>query len=268
MGFANGIHLYKDLPYLKNLSVLNKIKWLVLGVYHRFLLKKNTNLYVVETEDVKNRFAEYINVPKDKIRVVHNTFHAVFNDDIEKLGLLPDKDPDEFWLICISAFYPHKNLTIIKDIIPGLKNNSKKFKFILTLPESDFEKHFSGYSDNIINVGPVQIEECPYLYSKADALFLPTLVESFTASYPEAMKMHKPILTSDYSFARSICQNAALYFDPFDPSDIVNQILRLANDQALYNELVKSGINQLTLFPTALDRAKSYLALCKEVYLN
>jgi glycosyltransferase involved in cell wall biosynthesis len=264
MGFANGIHLYKDLPYLKNLSLFNRLKWFILGRYHRFLLRQNTHLYVVETEDVRLRFAKFINVPKEKIKVTHNTFHAVFNEDVKDLRLLPDKESDEFWLISISAFYPHKNLAVIKKIIPLLKNASIRFKFILTLPENEFKTHFEGYSEYIINVGPVYIEQCPYLYSKADALFLPTLVESFTASYPEAMKMKKPILTSDYSFSRSICQNAALYFDPFDPEEICAQILKLANDKALYSDLIENGAKQLNTFPSAYERAKSYLALCKE----
>lgn len=265
MGFANGIHLYKDLPYLKSLSVLNKIKWFLLGRYHRFLLKKNTDLYVVETEDVRIRFSRFINVCKDKVKVVHNTFHTIFNDEVQTLGLLPDKQTNEFWLVTISAFYPHKNLAIIKAVIPLLENKKIKFKFILTIPESDYINNFDGYSDHIINMGPVRIEECPYLYSKADALFLPTLVESFTASYPEAMKMNKPILTSDYSFSRSICHHAALYFDPYDPKSISEQILKLANDQGLYQDLVENGVKQLAQFPSAHERAEQYLALCQEV---
>ena len=265
MGFANGIHLYKDLPYLSNLPLLAKLKWFLLGRYHRFLLKYHTNKYIVETEDVKIRLANFLAVPQDKIHVTPNTFHSVFNAAFKDFELLPDKNPDEFRLVSVTAFYAHKNLTIINELIPYLEKSSFKFRFILTLPDAVFEQHFSRHRDYFYNVGPVRIEDCPYIYSMADALFLPTLVESFTASYPEAMKMHKPILTSDYSFARSICDDAALYFDPYNPEEIAQQIVKLASDNKLYHSLVKRGDERLNHFPSAYDRAKDYIEVCKEV---
>jgi glycosyltransferase involved in cell wall biosynthesis len=268
MGFANGIHLYKDLPYLKNLSLLAKLKWFLLGRYHRFLLKHHTDKYIVETEDVKIRLSDFLAVPQDKIHVTPNTFHSVFNIPFKDLGLLPDKAPDEFRLVSVTAFYPHKNLTIINELIPYLAKSRFKFRFILTLPDAVFEQNFSTYRDYFYNVGPVRIEDCPYIYSMADALFLPTLVESFTASYPEAMKMQKPILTSDYSFSRSVCNEAALYFDPFNPLAIADQIMALAEDKNLYNSLVEKGLNRLCHFPSARDRAKDYINVCNKVINN
>lgn len=268
MGFANGIHLYKDLPYLKNLSLLAKLKWFLLGQYHRFLLKYHTDKYIVETEDMKIRLAEFLAVSQDKIHVTANTFHSVFNAPFKDLGLLPDKNLDEFRLVSVTAFYPHKNLTIINELIPYLAKSDINFRFILTLPDAVFEQNFSKYREYFYNVGPVRIEDCPYVYSMADALFLPTLVESFTASYPEAMKMQKPILTSDYSFARSICDEAALYFDPFNPASIAEQIVILAENKDLYNTLVQKGLNRLNHFPTARDRANDYINVCRKVINN
>lgn len=47
------------------------------------------------------------------------------------------------------------------------------------------------------------------------------------------MKMEKPIITSDLGFARSICQDAALYFKPRDARSAVEQIERLLDNPVL-----------------------------------
>ncbi len=261
MGFANGIHLYKDLPYLKNLNKLQKLKWFVLGYYHAWLLTRKTDIFIVETEDMKCRLAKFIHVDEDNIKVVANTHHTIFCHLVNDLNILPPKrDIDEFWFITVSAYYPHKNIEVIKKVIPLL--NNKRYKFIVTLPNEVFSNIFQGYEDQVMNVGPITIAECPYFYSKADALFLPTLVESFTASYPEAMRMYKPILTSNYSFAKTICQDAALYFDPYDPYEIADRIVSVSTDKQLYQELVENGVKRLNKFPTALQRAQAYIKYC------
>ena len=113
-----------------------------------------------------------------------------------------------------------------------------------------------------MNIGPVDINDCPYLYSKSDALFLPTLVETFSASYPEAMIMNKPILTSDYPFSRSVCKDAALYFDPYDINDVMSKIFEITSNKDLYNSLINKGSFCVKRMPSFMDMTKKYLDVC------
>lgn len=55
-------------------------------------------------------------------------------------------------------------------------------------------------------------------------MFLPTLLECFSASYPEAGFMKVPIFTSDLSFAKTICGEGAFYFNPMDCKNIASVI--------------------------------------------
>ena len=55
-------------------------------------------------------------------------------------------------------------------------------------------------------------------------MFLPTFLECFSASYAEAMLMKKPIITSNLGFAQNVCKDAAVYFDPCNPEDIIDKI--------------------------------------------
>jgi len=136
----------------------------------------------------------------------------------------------------------------------------------VTLPETAFDKHFPNKCrDCVINTGPVKPDEGPSLYKECDALFLPTLLECFSASYPEAMAMDKPILTTDMAFSRSICGEAALYFKPADPEDAVKKIHTLINDKQLRNSLVLVGRKQLQTFDTPAERAEKYLSICESL---
>jgi glycosyltransferase involved in cell wall biosynthesis len=82
-------------------------------------------------------------------------------------------------------------------------------------------------------------------YTACHALCLPTLLESFTATYVEAMHFRRPILTSDLDFAHAVCGDAALYFDPWSPESIRSAIERLRVDSALADDLVARGSARL-----------------------
>ncbi|MCW8895350.1 glycosyltransferase [Sulfurimonas sp.] len=265
MGFANGLYLYGDLPYMQKMKGFEKLKFNLIKLYHQFLLKKNADLYVVQTVDMKNRLSKFIDKPKEKISVVSSKYHSIFEKEIKDLNLLPKKEACEFWFVTISAYYPHKKLDIINELVEIIKEKDLHIKFILTLPNEVIESKFKKSKEYIINLGTVKLEECPYIYSKADALFLPTLIESFTASYPEAMVMKKPILTSGYSFATSVCKDAALYFNPYDVDDVMKQIIKIYLDKELYQTMVSKALSIVEELPSSRQRAEEYLKLCKKV---
>lgn len=268
MGFANGLYLYDESPYFNSFSFYDKIKFKLKKEYHRLLLKNNANFYVLQTEDMKKRFSKFVDKEENIMQVVSSRYDSIFEQPINDLKLLPYKDNGEFWFIIISAYYPHKRLDLINDLVPLIKKEKLNIKFVLTLPEDVIDKNFKNVKDCIINLGPVKLEECSYVYSRCDALFLPTLIESFTASYPEAMIMKKPILTSHYSFAKTVCKNAALYFDPYDINDIMNQIRKIYTDKKLYTDLVTKGLNIVKRLPSSKERAHQYLNICKKVIQN
>ena len=265
MGFANALYLYDDLPYIQNMPFFEKLKFNLKKLYHQQLLKNNADLYVVQTEDMKTRFSKFINKSQKVISVVSGKYHSIFEKEIINLKLLPEKKADEFWFVTISSYYPHKKLDIINDIVKKLRIKKLNIKFVLTISDDILKEKFSESLDYIINLGTIKLDECPYVYSSCDALFLPTLIESFTASYPEAMKMKKPILTSDYSFATSVCKDAALYFDPYNIEDIYKQINRIYTDKKLYQEIIELGMIIVEELPSSKKRAEKYIQICKEL---
>ncbi len=267
-GFANGWFTNPDSIAFNQLNIIEKYKVKLKVFLKSYNIKTAANYYIVETNDAKEKFSNVFNVNENNIFVVGNTHSSVFNNkkvnpDNKDYLKLPKRSNNEFRLMLISHNYAHKNLKIIREVLPLL--DSYNVKFILTIDQKSYEDMFSKYKDSVINLGTVKHEACPSVYAQADALFFPTLLETFSASYPEAMKMRKPILTSNYSFATDICDDAALYFDPLDSKDIADKIKILINDESLRVDLVKKGERRLRTFETSRSRTEKYIALCESL---
>jgi glycosyltransferase involved in cell wall biosynthesis len=268
-GFADGWVYNPDSVAYDRLPLLKRWKMKLHGRYKSYYLKKDADYFVMETEDAKQKLSQVIGIEKDKIFVVGNTYSTVFDDksyldDNNKFYIkLPPKQDDEFRLMYIAHNHINKNLKVITDLLPLLEEQN--IKFVLTLDEESFKNLFPKQIDRIINLGPVSQKSCPSVYQQCDALFAPTLLETFSAAYPEAMKMKKPILTSNYSFAKDVCQDAALYFDPLNPVDIAQKIKQLIADKTLQKEIIEKGDNRLKQFETARSRAEKYIDICESI---
>lgn len=267
-GFANSIYIYKDSPFFK---IISRGKWLNLKlreIIHMRSFKNHSDVLISETEDISGHLKRiFSNKP---IFTVGNTCHQVFSNEALWTNKIRLPEFKGFTLLTISAMYLHKNLSIIPAVVDYIKNQypSFQFRFVLTIKEDQFENLTSDHKQHILFIGKVSVSECPQLYKQANAMFLPTLLESFSANYPEAMKMEIPILTSRLPFATSLCGDAALYFDPLSAKDIGETIFQLASSIELQQQLVENGKRRLSSFPTPQQRARQYLTICEKYNLK
>lgn len=269
MGFAMPHYVYEDSPFFKLISWKENWEWKLRGLVKMFFLKRNARFFHTETNDVRQRLAIRLRISANNIFTVQNTFSSVYDSFVaneSKTNVLPPA-PNSFRLVCISGYYRHKNLEILNAVVPILSDlGHNDIRFVLTLPDNVFRKIFTKETqEKIDNIGPINVDDCPQIYKEVDAVFLPTLLECFSANYPEAMKMEKPLLTSDLSFARDVCERAALYFNPLDAADVAAKIIQLKEDVNVRKELVQLGKLRVNDFHSAAQRAAQYLAICREI---
>lgn len=269
LGYAVPHFLYPDSPFFKSLDLISRLKWKSLKMIKKYFLIRNASYFHVETEDSKNRLSKFFQIPLENIAVISNTCNSIYDNQIGQNDrkILPEINHNEFRFVTISAYYGHKNFEILNNLIPILKkNNLGNVRFVLTIDHFVYERIFTEEAKSqIINVGPITITSCPELYSECDAMFLPTLLECFSANYPEAMKMNLPILTSNLPFATEVCGEAALYFDPLDVNSILSKIKIIIQDCELRTELVKKGKFQFNKFSSSYERARKYLEFCNTI---
>lgn len=265
IGYNLPHYIYPESPFFDRIGLREKIIWgckkRVIGFYYR----RDADAVVVQTKDVAQRLENWVRSKRSF--VVSNTCGAQYFTGNYPPISLPYRKPGEKRLLCFSAYYKHKNFEMIRDLIILLdRSGDQRIRFVLTIAESDFDLIFGDLgTERIINLGPVNPAQGPSLYQQVDCLFLPTLLECFSASYVESMAMKCPIITSDLGFARSICGDAALYFDPDDPKDALSAIKAVLDDASAMNGLKEHGKRLLPSFNSAQERAKSYLEICQEL---
>lgn len=265
VGFANGFYLFDNADFIRKrilTNIFRKIKYSTRRYFLFRQLKKEGNQYWVETIAAKEWLSETINKPNNNITVIGNTYGSSFKYKPEHKGYANNT----FNLLYVSAYYEHKNFEIIQKVITILKERNIECTFILTLPNDKYEKLFgeSGNSEYLKNAGPTNPQEIPGLYKDADAVFMPSMLETFSANYPEAMKMELPIICSDYDFSRKICGNAALYFDAENAVDIAHKIIELIQNTELQKQLIAVGKSRLQQLETPESRAEKLLQLLNE----
>ncbi|SHG23061.1 glycosyltransferase [Dysgonomonas macrotermitis] len=270
LGFATGHYIYPESPFFQKISAFDRIKWELKKRLHLFFYKRNAQFFHIETHDAKKRLAPFLGASPNNIFVVSNTYSPFFNYPLKKENILRDKRENTIRFLILSAYYSHKNLDILNKVIPILREKGiDNVEFVTTLSREVYEEKFTEDAKcYMYNIGPVLAKDCPKLYSECDFLFLPTLIECFSANYPEAMKMNKPILTSDLPFARGLCEDAALYFDSDNPEDISLKIINIIGDRQLQEKLVENGKRRLKDFLTAKERAGEYLKICRQISLK
>jgi glycosyltransferase involved in cell wall biosynthesis len=267
-GFANPWLINSDSKFIQNLPIKKKIKLHFENRIKSIFFRRDSKYFITETKDVKNRVCKYLKIPDENIFVVSSTYNHFFTDaykdKLETIDLGLRKD-NSLRLLTISLNFSHKNLKIIHQVDQLLKEKGHtNIFFYVTLPQSDYNDLF-GKNPNIINLGVVLGSNCPSLYNQCDALFLPTLLECFSATYPESMISKTPIITSDLDFAKTVCKNAAIYFDPYDATDIVRQILFFKLNRELRKKLIKNGSTIVSNLPNASERADEYLNIIENL---
>lgn len=269
IGFNLPHYIYHESPFFDKEGFVQRLKWKLRGYGLKYFFRRDGDAFVCQTDDVTERVKSFLGV--DRVTTVSNTYNSVFKESqLKTKGLLLPSSTGKFRMLMLSAFHKHKNFEIIPKVISELtRKGVLDFEFVLTIPPGDYEFLFGKNGDShVFNLGPISINQCPQLYKEVNAMFLPTLLECFSASYPEAMISDRPILTSDLGFAKTVCGDAALYFDPVDATNIADVIIKIKNDYNLQRELVELGKNRLSVFNTSRQRAEKFLKLCESMNLE
>jgi glycosyltransferase involved in cell wall biosynthesis len=209
-----------------------------------------------QTKTSEQRLHKYYPNQIKKTKVIPTAYSKI--DSGENGLFFFNKESNCHYLLALSKYYKHKNLEILIDVAKLIKDKEEKIKIITTVEgdQGPGSQEFldsidnQNLSDIIINIGKIPFEHVPALYEQVDGLILPTLLESFSATYVDSMMLKVPIFTSDRDFAKDVCNDAAFYFDPMDSSSIFNTIVSAFKDKNLVQKKLEKGYNRAISFPS------------------
>jgi glycosyltransferase involved in cell wall biosynthesis len=184
-------------------------------------------LYALQTAVMQERFCSRYHIDKSKTTILPNAVNIQHGT-----GVKPASEGDTIRLLMLSKYYPHKNFDILLPLAQLIRQQHQRITITVTIDpaESAAGKAFLHklkdlqLDDIIYNAGHIPAAQLGGIYQKHDALLFPTLLESFSGTYIEAMHYGLPIFTSGFDFAKGICGDAAFYFDPMSAADILRTL--------------------------------------------
>ena len=239
---------------------------LLCGYKARWLM--HAREWMVETAVARRGLAARLGVDEGRIHVVPNSCGPQYLSGARVPPLLPPATGAR--ALCFSHDYPNKDLGMVPLVARRIADRPSALpvEFVLTLPLGGTAERrilsaarALGVEGAIRNVGTVPLESGPALYRSCDLLFHPAVLETFPATYPEAMAMGVPIVTSDLPFAHAICGEAARYFAPRDPDAAADAIASVLVDAALRERLTAAGAGRLKALGRPADKQQRLLAL-------
>ena len=233
---------YIILSYANNFK--RKIKVLL-----RFIMKKHYAKNILNKSSQKKENVEILTVSEHSKASILNffpqfekkqipVFYPPYMPDEKETGNLPQiLEPRKFFLLTSSARWEKNNLRAVW-AFDELFNQRKDldFKVVLTgvTEENIFTKNLKN-KGKFIFLGYIERAELLSLHKNAYAFIYPSLNEGFGYPPMESMRYGVPVAASGTSSIPEVCQNAAIYFDPYNVSEIKNRIIQLL-DKDIYNE--------------------------------
>jgi glycosyltransferase involved in cell wall biosynthesis len=151
----------------------------------------------------------------------------------------------ENYVLCVSHFYPYKNLERLIEAYSRLEPKiASRYRLVLVGSPAD-SAYFRKVQTKIASLNASRIlvipglgnEELGVLYSNASAFIFPSLVEACPNSLLEAMWYGLPIVAGNIEPMREFAGNAGSYFDPLSVASISEVLGKVLCDEGLREHL-------------------------------
>lgn len=248
--FVQNSHLLKP---AKVRFELNYFKYVV----SRLIFKKNlkyVNNIIVQTEVVKLGLLQTYGDIKANIYVIPQPVPQwLLNSRVNRTSRV-EHDSELLNLFYPAAFYPHKNHQLLSEIATEKKIWPIKK---LTLTIEPIPELFSNIKW-IDCIGLIEPEQVLQKYSEVDALLFLSKEESFGFPLIEAMYLGLPIVCPDLPYARILCGDEAIYFEPNSVSSLHRAVYILK--EKLDNGWWPKWHDQLRLLPNDWSEVAELMA--------
>jgi glycosyltransferase involved in cell wall biosynthesis len=269
---------------VKRVTVIHDMTPLKFPEHHRFhsqLLQsifmkrilKNANLIITNSENSRQDIVRLFPFTEPKVESIYLGYDERFKPTIQP-EVLAKYNINAPYFLFVSTIEPRKNLSLLlKSYLRFRMNNNTRSLLVIVGGKgwkcrktfSELDKH--PFRNDIILPGYVPEEELPALYSQALAFVYPSFYEGFGLPVLEAMACGAPCLVSNVSSLPEVAGNATLMFNPFDASDLTDQMDRVAWDPSLRAELSAGGLKQASNFSWDRFATEFMNALCRHKLL-
>jgi len=231
---------------------------------------------IVTVSETSKRFlTQRFRLDEGRLRVIGEGPAPVFrplsdapeaDDVLTRYGL----SPDSAYFLYVGGLSPHKNLPrLIQGFARAAPTDASlvlvgdfKDVFHTHIPEIRRTIADEGLEGRVVLTGFVPDDDLVYLYSRARALALPSLLEGFGLPAVEAMACGVPVAASRAGSLPEVVGDAGVLFDPLDVDSIAGALGGLFSDRQERDRLAALALKRSALF--SWDRSARALLNCFE----
>jgi glycosyltransferase involved in cell wall biosynthesis len=180
--------------------------------------------------------------------------------------------PDSRFVLYVGAFDPRKNVHTVVDAFARLPDDLKfGLKFVLAGDQpadliGKLKQRWTAArlpADNIVVLGHVSDRAIVQLNKRASLVIQPSLLEGFGLTALEAMLCGAPVIGSANGGLVELIANPDLLFNPRDPQNIADKIVRIFRDPEFTAQAVANGLQRAQQFTWKKTAAIAAAALCE-----
>ena len=189
--------------------------------FMRFLFARNIRYLghiVVQTAMMAEALQQSYPSLKGRVHTMYQPAPTWFNCEKIAASRVKPLKTCKLRLFYPAAYYPHKNHKIIGLVQKESNYNHLVERITLTIR---YDECSLINSNSISFLGRISASECMNEYARADALFFPSIAESYGLPLVEAMLLGMPVICSDLPYAHDLCGKEAIYFDPEKASSVI-----------------------------------------------
>lgn len=222
------------------------------------VLKKAARVIAV-SEHTKQDLVEVARVSPSRVDVIYQGVNENFgprakheeNEEVlKRYGITKD------YLLYTGVWRGHKNLVnLIKAFALLREDEHFDVQLVITgnedphYPEVKRTVKELDVEHDVIFTGLVPEEELLSFYQEAELFVFPSLYEGFGLPPLEAMRCGTPVVASKASCIPEICgEGNAQFFDPYDPTEMMESMKRVLLDEKLRAELRDNGLKHSRKF--------------------
>jgi glycosyltransferase involved in cell wall biosynthesis len=232
-----------------------------------------TDRIVTVSEASRKAIQAWSGCPDHKIHVITEGADAIFRPRASE----PEADitlkrlsiaPEARYLLYVGGLNPHKNLVrLVEAFAKGAADD------VLLVIAGDIHDVFHTHvpeiracvqrhqiENRVIMTGFVSDTDLVFLYSRAYALVLPSLLEGFGLPAVESMACGTPIISSSTGSLPEVVGDAGVFFDPTDVDSMASVVGSFLADRAMRDALARRALDRATLF--TWERSAQALIAC------
>lgn len=222
-------------------------------------LKEKVDYVTCISSFTRNSVIEKLNIPAERTFTVPICIHsrlAIPSDDLTESVLRRFDLSKRTYCFYPANLWPHKNHEILLVAFNMFTRRHPEYNLHLVLTGEKIsgseiiedEIRQMGLEKAVHFLGYLSEDELSAIWNGSYFLIFPSLFEGFGIPLVEAMMYGKPILASSVTSIPEVAGDAAIYFDPMKPEEIVNAMRRIMEDKRLYRNLVAEGHKRLNYF--------------------